>query len=195
MGSFSFSIEVLFSKFLLFLTMLFSVHYKFQYLSRSFKIGSYTTQSTYNDRHNSHFFQLPKPKDFIFKFIVNFNLIYFFRQDAIITWAGNVNNRCRFLLFINQNYIWFVVIIILLLLSSSSSSSLLLLLFINLPISALGVFAKESFPFQSMVSNLRFEDTVQKYTIRRIMNITIRSTYYIFCCRNKPWSNPELIKY
>ena len=67
--------------------------------------------------------------------------------------------------------------------------------FINLLISALRVFAKESFAFQSMLSSLGFEDVVQKFTIRRIINITIRSTYYILCCRNKPWSNPELIKY
>ena len=27
------------------------------------------------------------------------------------------------------------------------------------------------------------------------MTTAIRSTYFIFCCRNKDWENPELYKY
>ena len=65
---------------------------------------------------------------------------------------------------------------------------------VKLSISALRVFGKESFSFQSMLSSLGFVDMNQRYTVRRIMNI-IRSKYYIFCCINKPRNNPDLIKY
>ena len=32
------------------------------------------------------------------------------------------------------------------------------------------------------------------YIIRKVSNIAIRTSYYIFCMKDKPWSNPKLIK-
>ena len=31
------------------------------------------------------------------------------------------------------------------------------------------------------------------YAVRKITAIIIQSTYYIFCMRNKPWTNPDLL--
>ena len=31
--------------------------------------------------------------------------------------------------------------------------------------------------------------------ISKLSAIAIRTTYYIFCMRNKPWCNPELLSY
>ena len=67
--------------------------------------------------------------------------------------------------------------------------------FINLPISALGVFDKESATFLKMLEDMHVDKTVTKYLIKRIINITIRSTYCIFCCRNKEWTKPYLLKF
>ena len=67
--------------------------------------------------------------------------------------------------------------------------------FINLSISALGVFDQESCTFLKMLNRLDINETQTKYCIKKIMNICIRSTYYIFCCRNKEWKNPDLMKF
>ena len=67
--------------------------------------------------------------------------------------------------------------------------------FISLAISALGVFASESSALLTMLAELGFDDKDQKYVIRNIMNIAIRTTYYIFCSRNKDWRSPELMNY
>ena len=65
--------------------------------------------------------------------------------------------------------------------------------FVNLSVSALGVFDQESSPFFEMLKELNVDNTHQEYVIRKIINIAIRSTYYIFCCRDKEWSNPDLM--
>ena len=64
--------------------------------------------------------------------------------------------------------------------------------FVNLSISSLGVFAKECTNFIAMLNDLGFEKNHQNYCVKRMTTIAIRSTYYIFCCRNKEWTNPEL---
>ena len=65
--------------------------------------------------------------------------------------------------------------------------------FVNLSVSALGVFDQESSPFIEMLKELNIDNNHQKYVIRKNINIAIRSTYYIFCCRDKEWSNPVLM--
>ena len=67
--------------------------------------------------------------------------------------------------------------------------------FINLSISALGVFEKESSDFIQMLEHSNSDKASVKYTIRKIINIAIRTTYYVFCCRNKDWSNPDLMNF
>ena len=67
--------------------------------------------------------------------------------------------------------------------------------FVNLSISTLGVFDEASKDFLGMLVELRFDKTRRDYVLRNIINITIRTSYYIFCCRNKEWTNPDLMKY
>ena len=47
--------------------------------------------------------------------------------------------------------------------------------FVNLSMSSLGVFSDECFTF--------------------LINIAIRATYYIFCCRNRSWDSPDLMQF
>ena len=67
--------------------------------------------------------------------------------------------------------------------------------FINLSISALGVFDKESADFLNMLERMGLDDSHVKFVIKKIFSIAIRSTYYIFCCRNNEWTHPELMKF
>ena len=65
----------------------------------------------------------------------------------------------------------------------------------NLPISALGVFGKECKSYLEMLDSLGLDDKHKRYLTRKIMALSIRSTYYVFCCRNKEWTNPQLLNY
>ena len=65
--------------------------------------------------------------------------------------------------------------------------------FINLSISSLGVFSKECHTLLEMLNDLGFDKKHQHFCIKKIMHIAIRTTYYIFCCRNKDWTNPDLL--
>ena len=66
---------------------------------------------------------------------------------------------------------------------------------VNLSISALGVFGKESANFLIMLERMDLDDSHVKFVIKKNIGIAIRSTYYIFCCRNKEWTHPELMKF
>ena len=35
------------------------------------------------------------------------------------------------------------------------------------------------------------EKKQQLYIIKKMINIAIRATYYIFCCRNRNWDSPD----
>ena len=43
-----------------------------------------------------------------------------------------------------------------------------------------------------MNKELSFEKSHLNYTTMKMARITIRTTYYILCMRNKPWTDPEL---
>ena len=65
--------------------------------------------------------------------------------------------------------------------------------FINLSMGALGTIGSSSESFIDLLTSLGFNDKVQKHILSNLINITIRSTYFIFCCRNKPWTSPDLL--
>ena len=64
--------------------------------------------------------------------------------------------------------------------------------FINLSLGALGIVGSSSDSFTELLKAVDFDSKMQKAILSRIMNITIRCTYYMFCCRNKPWTSPKL---
>ena len=67
--------------------------------------------------------------------------------------------------------------------------------FINISISSLGDFAKECLTFMDMLNDLGFDKNHKKYCFKRMTTIAMRTTYYIFCCRNKEWTKPELLTF
>ena len=63
----------------------------------------------------------------------------------------------------------------------------------NVSMGACGFIEKDSKRFFELLSNLNVSDTEIKYVTKRMINICIRASYFIFCCRNKEWTNPELL--
>ena len=67
--------------------------------------------------------------------------------------------------------------------------------YINLSLGACGIISKGSKPFFDLLEELKIPDNEKHFLTKRIINICIRTTYYVFCMRNKGWSNPELLQF
>ena len=67
--------------------------------------------------------------------------------------------------------------------------------FVNLSMSALGIFGTSSESLLSMLTDLHFNEKTKQNVILKRMNIAVRCSYYIFCRRNKSWTNPDLLDF
>ena len=67
--------------------------------------------------------------------------------------------------------------------------------FVNSFISCFGIFGNSSEPFLQVCSETGIDNRHLKFIISKLSNIIIHTTYYIFCMRNRPWCNPELLNY
>ena len=65
---------------------------------------------------------------------------------------------------------------------------------VNLSISSLGVFSDECSTFLDMMNDIGIKKK-QQILIKTMINIAIRATYYIFCCRNRSWDSLVLMKF
>ena len=65
--------------------------------------------------------------------------------------------------------------------------------FVNLCISCLGIFGTSSNSFLKMCNDSGIDTHHLNFIISKLSTIVIRTTYYIFCMRNKPWCDPELL--
>ena len=59
----------------------------------------------------------------------------------------------------------------------------------------LGVFSDECSTFVDMMNDIGIDKKQQRYIIKKMINIAIRVTYYIFCCRNRNWDSPDLMQF
>ena len=66
---------------------------------------------------------------------------------------------------------------------------------IFITMSALGIMGKSSNSLVTTLDDLKFDKTASNIIMKKLMNIAIRCTYYVFCCRNKSWTNPELLEF
>ena len=46
-----------------------------------------------------------------------------------------------------------------------------------------------------MMNDIGIDKKQQSYLIKKMINIAIRATYYIFCCRNRNWDSPDLMQF
>ena len=67
--------------------------------------------------------------------------------------------------------------------------------FVNLSISCLGMFGNSSDSFLQMCNERGINNHDLRLIISKLSTIIIRTTYYIFCMRNKAWCGPELLSY
>ena len=63
--------------------------------------------------------------------------------------------------------------------------------FVNLSMTSLGVFSDECSTFLDMMDDIGIDKKQQRYIIKKMINIAIRATYYIFCCRNRNSDSPD----
>ena len=45
-----------------------------------------------------------------------------------------------------------------------------------------------------MTNDIGIDKKQQRYIIKKMINIAIRATYHIFCCRNRNWDSPDLMQ-
>ena len=67
--------------------------------------------------------------------------------------------------------------------------------FVNLSVSSLSVCSDECSLFLDMMNDIGIDKKHQLYVIKKMINIAIRATYYIFCCRNRNWDSPDLMQF
>ena len=53
--------------------------------------------------------------------------------------------------------------------------------------------SKNCFSFFKMLDDLQVSALQKKHCDSKTINITTRTTYYMFCCRNKEWTNPPVM--
>ncbi len=67
--------------------------------------------------------------------------------------------------------------------------------FVNVSISSLGVFGESTNTLFDMLHDLKYDEQRINYVKKKIIATCIRTSYYIFCRRNKDWNNPELLNF
>ena len=75
---------------------------------------------------------------------------------------------------------------------SDLSSQYTSITFVNLSMSSLGIFANSYPSFLDMCDSLFIDGDQRRFLISKLSTISIRTTYYIFCCRDKAWTSPDL---
>ena len=65
----------------------------------------------------------------------------------------------------------------------------------NVSMGACGFIEKDSKRFFELLSNLNVSDTEIKDLTKRMINICIRASYSTFLCRNREWTNPEVLDF
>ncbi len=67
--------------------------------------------------------------------------------------------------------------------------------FVNVSISSLGVFGESTNTLFDMLHDLKYDEQRIKYVKKKIIATCIRTSYYIFCRRNKDCNNPEPLNF
>ena len=67
--------------------------------------------------------------------------------------------------------------------------------FINLSMGAIGIYGDTCFNLKSLLKHLGLNENEVNYLLRKLCNICIRATYFIFCKRNKAWDHPALLSW
>ena len=66
--------------------------------------------------------------------------------------------------------------------------------FINLSLGAIGIYSKSQ-DTSDLLSDLEVDKVHWSYLLSKISNVCIRTTYYLFCLRDKDWTDPSLLSW
>ena len=61
---------------------------------------------------------------------------------------------------------------------------------ITLEVTILGFVSKDINRFRRLLRTL---DLNEERIVKKCMEVALRATFYIYCGRNKPWNNPDLL--
>ena len=65
--------------------------------------------------------------------------------------------------------------------------------YIDLSMGGIGIIGSDSKNIRKMFIELGLSTEETDYLVRKVINVCIRSTYYLFCRRNKEWEGPSLL--
>ena len=65
--------------------------------------------------------------------------------------------------------------------------------FINLSMGALGIIGKDSINLHKLLKATYMDKSSIAYCIKKLSACCIRCTYYLFCIKDKAWSDPDLL--
>ena len=65
--------------------------------------------------------------------------------------------------------------------------------YFDLSMGGIGAIGKDSKKVTDMFEQLGLSKEDSNYLVRKMINVCIRTTYYIFCQRNKEWESPSLL--
>ena len=65
--------------------------------------------------------------------------------------------------------------------------------FINLSMGATGVLGNSIAELLLWLETVVLDKKMASQVLKSIINICVRSSYYIFCCRNKEWTHPDFM--
>ena len=66
--------------------------------------------------------------------------------------------------------------------------------FVNLSMGSIGVFGKSCNSFSNMMSSIGVGEKSSTYMMKTAADVALRCSYYIFCRRNKPWTEQSLLQ-
>ena len=69
------------------------------------------------------------------------------------------------------------------------------IVYANISMGACGFIEKDSKKYLDFMTKLKITETEIQYLTKTIINICIRTSYFIFCRRNKEWIEPELLSF
>ena len=65
--------------------------------------------------------------------------------------------------------------------------------YVNLSMGALGTYGKSCHNLKKILQNLGQSANEIEYNLYKLTNVCIRTSYFLFCSRNRAWNNPVLL--
>ena len=68
-------------------------------------------------------------------------------------------------------------------------------LFVNSSMGALGIIGKERHNLKKMLQELGLSKNEEDYVVKKLINVCVRCTYFVFCEKDSEWPETELLSW